>query len=83
MTSQTKRLMGEGTRQAMEYEEELVHNLLTAAQTAVVSIVKKVKDNILCIITAPVIMLPSTLPQTPAAKLPHTLLRVPKTLVIK
>ena len=31
MTSLTKRLMGKGTRQAMEYEEESVHNVLTAA----------------------------------------------------
>ena len=30
MTSRTKRLMGEGTGQPMEYEEELVHNMLTA-----------------------------------------------------
>ena len=38
MTSLTKRLMGKGTGQAIEYEEELVHNVLTAAQNAVVSI---------------------------------------------
>ena len=46
MTSLTERLTGEGTRQAMEYEEELVHNMLTAAQNVVVSVAKKVGDNV-------------------------------------
>ena len=49
MTSLTKRLMGKGTGQAMEYEEELVHNVPTAALNAIVSMAKKVEDNVLCI----------------------------------
>ena len=56
MTSLTKRLTGEGTGQAMEYEEELVHNVLTAAQNAIVSIAKKVKDNVLHVMTVLVIV---------------------------
>ena len=44
--------MGESTRQAMEYEEESVHNVLTAARNAVVSVAKKVEDNILHVMTA-------------------------------
>ena len=40
MTSLTEWLMGKGTGQAMEYEEELVHNMPTAAQNAIVSIAK-------------------------------------------
>ena len=51
----------------MEYKEELVHNVLTAAQNAIVSIAKKVKDNVLCDMTAPVIMPPSAVLKTPAA----------------
>ena len=62
MTSQTERLIGKGTRQVMEYEEELVHNMLTAARNAVVSIAKKVKDNILRVMTVLVIMLLSAKP---------------------
>ena len=31
VTSLTKRLKGEGFGQAMDYEEKLVHNMLTAA----------------------------------------------------
>ena len=46
MTSLIKRLMGEGTRQVMEYEEELVHNVLTAAWNTIISVAKKVKDNV-------------------------------------
>ena len=47
MTSLTKRLTGKGTRQAMEYEEESVHNVPTAASNAIVSVAKKVEDNVL------------------------------------
>ena len=53
MTSLTKRLMGKGTGQAMEYEEESVHNVPTAAHNAVVSMAKKVKDNVLHVMTTP------------------------------
>ena len=83
MTSLTERLMGEGTRQMMEYKEDLVQNVLTAAWNAIVFIAKKVEDNILCITTAPVIALQSTALQTPVANLLHALLRAPNTLVIK
>ena len=67
MTSLTERLAGKGTGQAMEYEEELVHNVPMAARNSIVFIAKKVKDNVLCIITMPVIALQSTGPQTPVA----------------
>ena len=83
MTSLTKRLTSEGTRQAMEYEEELVHNVPTAAQNAIVSLVKEVKDNILCVMTALVLMLPSTTPKIPEANPPGVLRKAPNALVIK
>ena len=83
MTNLTKRLMGEGTGHAMEYEELSVQNVLTAAQNAIVSIAKKVEDNVLHIITMPVIMPPSTTPKNPIANPPGTLCRVPNALVIK
>ena len=41
----------------MKYEEELVHNIQAIAQNAIVSIAKKVEDNVLHMITAPVIVL--------------------------
>ena len=83
MTSLTERLMGEGTGQAMEYEEELVHNVPAAARNAIVSIAKKVKDNVLRVMTAPVIMLPSAVPKTPVSNPPDTLPKVSNALVIK
>ena len=52
MTNLIERLTGKAIGQAMEYEEESVHNVLTAAQNAIVSIAKKVKDNILHMMTA-------------------------------
>ena len=61
MTSLTERLMGKGTGQAMEYEEELVHNVPVAAQNAIVSVAKKVKDNVLHMMTALVIALQSAM----------------------
>ena len=60
MTSLTKRLMGKGTRQAMEYEEELVHNVSMAAQNTIISVAKKVEDNVLHMITTPVVATQST-----------------------
>ena len=65
MTSLTERLTGKGTRQVMEYEEESVHNMPMAARNAVVSMAKKVEENILCVMTAPVVMPPSAMPKTP------------------
>ena len=83
MTSLTKRLTGKGTGQAMEYKEESVHNVPTAARNAIVSIAKKVEDNVLCVMTMPVIMLPSTAPKVPATNPLSALLRVPNALIIK
>ena len=60
MTSITKRLMGKGTGQVMEYKEESVHNVLMTARNAVVSIATKVEDNVLCVITTLAIVLQST-----------------------
>ena len=67
----------------MEYEEESVHNMPTAAQNAIVSIAKKVEDNVLHVITTPVIMLPSAAQKTPEANLLGVLPKVPNALVIK
>ena len=83
ITSLTKRLTGKGTGQAMEYDEELVHNMPTAAQNATESIAKKVKDNVLHVMTAPVIILPSAVLHTPVVNPLHALLRAPHALVIK
>ena len=83
MTSLTERLTGKGTRQAMEYEEESVHNAWTAAHNAAVSVAKKVEDNVLRVMTALVIMPPSAMPKTPEANPPGILPKVPNTLVIK
>ena len=47
MTSLTKRLTGKGARQMMKYEEEFMYNVPTAAHNAVVSIAKKVEDNVM------------------------------------
>ena len=82
MTTLTEKLTGEGTGQAMEYEEESVHNVPTAARNAIVSIAKKDEDNVLHVMTAPIIMPLSAMPQNPASK-PCTLLRAPNTLIIK
>ena len=61
MMSLTERLTHEGTRQDMEHEEESVHNALDIAQNAIVLVAKKVENNVLCVMTAPVIA-----PQTAA-----------------
>ena len=67
----------------MEYEEESVHNVLTAAQNAIVSMAKKVKDNVLHVMTVPVITPPSAMPKIPEANPPGVLPKVPNALVIK
>ena len=82
MTSLTERLAGEGTRQSMEYEES-VHNVPAIAQNAIVSMTKKVEDNVLHIKIVPMIELQPATPQNPVTKLLHTLLKVPNTLAIK
>ena len=83
MTSLTERLTGKGTGQAMEYEEESVHNVPTAARNTVVSIAKKVEDNVLRMMTALVVMPPSAAPNTPEANLLGVLPKAPNALVIK
>ena len=83
MTSLTERLTGKGIGQVMEYKEESMHNVLTSTYNAVVSVAKKVKDNILCVMTAPVVTPPPTSLKTPEANLPGILLKVPNALVIK
>ena len=83
ITSLTERLTGEGTGQAMEYEEESVHNTPTAAGNAVVSVAKKVEDNVLHMMTAPVVTPPSAAPNAPEADPPGLLPKPPNALVIK
>ena len=83
MTSLTERLTGEGTRQAMEYEEELVHNAPTAAHNAVVSVAKKVEDNVLRVMTMPVVLPPSAMPKNPEANPLGILPKAPNALIIK
>ena len=83
MTSLTKRLMGKGTGHAVEYKEESLHNVPTAAHKTMVCIAKKVKDNLLHVMTTPVIMPPSTIPKAPVANPPSALLRAPNALIIK
>ena len=75
--------MGKGTGQAIEYKKELVHNVLMAAWNTIVSLAKKVKDNVLCMMTALVIAPESATPQTPVVNPPYALLRVPIALIIK
>ena len=60
-----------------------MHNVPTAARNAVVSMAKKVEDNILRVMTAPVVTPPSAAPTTPEADPPGILLKAPNTLVIK
>ena len=67
----------------MEYEEESVHNALMAARNALVSVAKKVEDNVLCVMTVPVVTPPSAAPTTPGADLPGVLPKAPNALVIK
>ena len=45
MRNLTKRLAGKGTRQDMEYEEDLVHNAPAISQNTIISVAKKVEDN--------------------------------------
>ena len=67
----------------MEYEEESVHNVPAAAWNTIISVAKKDQDNVLHMMTAPVIVLQPNIPQNPAASLPCALLRVPNALLIK
>ena len=67
----------------MEYKEESVHNMLMAARNAIVSTVKKVEDNVLHVMTVPVVKPQSTAPKTPEATLLGILPKAPNALVIK
>ena len=75
--------MGKGTRQTMEYEEELVHNMATSVHNAVVSVAKKVKDNVLRVMTALVVTLPSATPKNLESNPLGVLPKAPNALVIK
>ena len=68
MTSLTERLTGKGAGQVMEYEEEFVHNVPMAARNAVMSMAKKVEDNVLRVITALVVTPPSTMHEYPRSQ---------------
>ena len=67
----------------MEYKEELVHNVPTAAQKAIVFMAKKVKDNVLHVMTALIITPPSATLKIPEANPPGALPKTPNALVIK
>ena len=83
MTSLTERFTSKGTGQAMEYEEKSVHNAPMAAHNTIVSVVKKVEDNVLHVMTALVVTPPSAAPKTPEANPPGVLPKAPNALVIK
>ena len=69
--------------QDMEYEEELVHNSLVVARNAIVSVAKKVKDNVLHMMTLPIIAPQPAALQNPVANPLHTLLKAPNAFIIK
>ena len=83
ITSLTKRLVGEGTSQDIEYKQEVVQNTPSIAQNTVVSVAKKVEDNVLHMMTAPVVALQPTVPQAPMVNPLCALLKAPNALVIK
>ena len=82
ITSLTKRLVGEGTRQDMEYEEELVHNGQVIAWNAIEDNAKKVEDNVLHVMIATVILPQPTMLQDPASNPFSALLKAPNALII-
>ena len=67
----------------MEYKEELVHSVLMATRNIIVSITKKVEDNVLHVMTILVIVLQSAAPQNPVVNPPCALLRAPNAIVIR
>ena len=75
--------MCKGIRQVMEYEEEWVHNMPMVARNPVVSMAKKVKDNVLHVMIALVVTLLSTTLKTPEANPPGVLPKAPNALIIK
>ena len=60
-----------------------MHNVPAIAWNAVVSIAQKVEDNILWVLTPPVIILPPITLSNPAASPLHILLKAPYALIIK
>ena len=67
----------------MEYKKESVHNALMAACNAVVSVAKKVEDNVLRVMTTPVVTPPSAAPTTPETDSLGVLPKALNALVIK
>ena len=55
MTSLIKRLKGKSTKHEMEYKEKSLPNAPAVAWNAVVSMASKFEDNILWVMTTPVI----------------------------
>ena len=60
-----------------------MHNVPAITWNAIVSVAKKVEDNILHIITAPIVMQQPAALQDPVANPPSALLKAPNTLIIK
>ena len=83
MMSLIKRLVGKGTRQDMEYMEKSVYNAPAIAQNTVTWVAKKVEDNVMRVMTTPIIALQSATLQDPAANPPHALLKVHNAIVFK
>ena len=83
MTGLTKRVVGKGTRCEMEYEEDLMHNMLAISQNTVVSMANNARDNIPCIMMLPVIAPQQTISSNPASNPLYALLKVPNILVVK
>ena len=76
-------MAGECTGQVMEYEEELVHSTWTIAQNTIVYMAKKVEDNVMHVMTTPVIVEQSVLLQKPTDNPLCASLKVPNALAIK
>ena len=60
-----------------------MHNVVAIPLNAVISVAKKVEDNVLCIMTALAIVLQPTTLQNPVASPLRSMLKAPNTLVIK
>ena len=69
--------------QDMEYKEALVDNAPTISQNAMVSKAQKVEDNVLQMMTMPVIALQPTVPSNLVPNLPCTLFNGPNALIFK
>ena len=60
-----------------------MHNTPMAARNAIVSVAKKVEDNVLRVMTVPVVTPPSAVPTTQEANPPGVLPKAPNALIIK